>query len=173
VCSSDLALTMLYQQVAHRGAPPVVVQAALETLRSSAAFGGAVVAAVLNAVVTSLCTLAVLVSFRLIFRRTWLASAALTMLAIPAFANGTSGFDIGLAAVLVTVNLVVLLKLGVVAQIAMLIVTFLMWLPLTLDPSAWYFGQSFSLLLLIAGLGMYGFLGALGGRPAFGLMEPA
>jgi len=166
------ALTMVYSHVAHRSAPPVVVQAALEALRSSGAFGSVVVAAVLNAVVTSLCTLAVLVSFRLIFRSTWLASVALTVLAIPAFANGTSGLDIGLAAVLVTVNLVVLLKLGVVAQMALLLVTFLMWLPLTLDPSAWYFGQSLSLLLLITGLGMYGFVGALGGRPAFGLMEP-
>ena len=84
----------------------------------------------------------------------------------------TSGLDIGLAAVLVTVNLVVLLELGVVAQMALLVITFLMWLPLTLDANAWYFGQSLLLLSLIAGLGTFGFVGALGGRPAFGVMEP-
>ena len=166
------ALAMVYSHFARRNAPPFVVQIALEALRSSAAFGGGVVAAVVNAVVTSLGTLAVLVSFRLIFHRTWLAAMALTVLAIPAFANGTSGFDIALTAILLTVNLVVLLKLGVIAHMALLVISFLMWLPLTLDPNAWFFGQSLSVVLLIAALATYAFLAALGGRPAFGVMEP-
>jgi hypothetical protein len=49
---------------------------------------------------------------------------------------------------------------------------YLMWLPLTLDLEAWYFGQSLAVLLLVAGLSTWAFLGALGGRPAFGAVEP-
>jgi hypothetical protein len=43
-------------------------------------------------------------------------------------------------------------------------------MPLTLDTHAWYFGQSLIVLLLIGALATYGFLVALGGRPAFGVM---
>jgi len=164
--------TTLYSQVAPHRAPLIAVHASLEALRSSEAFASVILAAVLHSVVASLCGLALLVSFRLVLRRTWLASIALSVLVIPAYAGGTSGLDIGLAAVLVTASLVVLFKFGVVAQMALLLINFLTWLPLTLDPSAWYFGQSLALLLLVAGLAIYGFLGALGGRPAFGVMEP-
>ena len=45
------------------------------------------------------------------------------------------------------------------------------WLPLTLDTQAWYFGQSLIVLSLIGALATYGFLVALGRRPAFGVME--
>jgi hypothetical protein len=37
--------------------------------------------------------------------------------------------------------------------------------------NAWYFGQSLVVLLLIGALATYGFFVALGGRPAFGVME--
>jgi hypothetical protein len=47
---------------------------------------------------------------------------------------------------------------------------FLTWLPLTLDPNAWYFGRSLIVLLLISALATYGFFVALAGRPAFGTM---
>ena len=112
-----------------------------------------------------------LVVFRLILRRTWIASIVLVALALPAVAYGTSGSDIVLAIFVITLNLTVLLRVGVVAHIAMLIVIrFMTWLPLTLDPNAWYLGQSLIVLLLIGGLATYSFLVALGGRPAFGVM---
>jgi hypothetical protein len=48
---------------------------------------------------------------------------------------------------------------------------FLTWLSLILDTDAWYFGQSLITLSLIVALATYGFFVALGGRPAFGVME--
>jgi hypothetical protein len=105
-------------------------------------------------------------------RRTWIASMVLVALAVPIVAHGTSALDVVLATLVVTLSLTVLLRVGVVAHMAMLVVTgFLTWLPLTLDTNAWYFGQSVIGLLLIGGLATYGFLVALGGRPAFGVME--
>jgi hypothetical protein len=136
------------------------------------AFWSFVVIAVLAALITSLCTVAVLVLLRLVVRRTWLASAVLVSFAVPVIAQGTATVDIVLAALLVTLGLTVLLRVGVVAHIAMFVVgNFLTWLPLTLDPTAWYFGRSLIVLLLISALATYGFFVALAGRPAFGTME--
>jgi hypothetical protein len=65
----------------------------------------------------------------------------------------------------------VLLRIGVLANAAMGIVAqALTYLPLTLDPDAWYFGRSLVVLLGIVGLAVYGFLVALNGRSAFGEM---
>jgi hypothetical protein len=67
----------------------------------------------------------------------------------------------------------VLLRVGVVALIAMsVVIRFLMWLPLTMNADAWYFGRSLTALSLICALSTYGFLVALGGRRAFGVIEP-
>jgi hypothetical protein len=91
---------------------------------------------------------------------------------VPIVAHGTSALEVVLATLMAILSLTVLLRVGVVAHMAMLVVTGLLtWLPLTLDTDAWYFGQSLLVLLLIVGLGTYGFLVALGDRPVFGVME--
>jgi hypothetical protein len=59
---------------------------------------------------------------------------------------------------------------GVLALPSLWRADILTWMPLTLDTHAWYFGQSLIVLLLIGALATYGFLVALGGRPAFGVM---
>jgi hypothetical protein len=145
---------------------------ALEALRSPWAFGSTLLGAFLNALVSSLFGVAMLVLFRLIFRTMWIASLVLVVLMVPIFAVGTSTSDIVVAIVLTIVGLTVLLRVGLVAHVAMFVVfDFLTWLPLTLDTNAWYFGQSLIVLLLIGALSTYGFLVALGGRPAFGVIE--
>jgi hypothetical protein len=37
--------------------------------------------------------------------------------------------------------------------------------PLTLDPSAWYFGSSMAVLLVVVGIAAYGFQTSVAGRP--------
>jgi hypothetical protein len=166
------AVALIQLQVAERKAPPGLLLFALDALRSSEAFGSAVVAAFVAALVWSLGGFAVLVLFRLILRRTWIASMVLVVSMVPSVAAGTSTSDIVIAVLLTVVGLIVLLRVGLVAYIAMFVVTnFLTQLPLTLDINAWYFGQSLVVLLLIGALATYGFLVALGGRPAFGVME--
>jgi hypothetical protein len=119
-----------------------------------------------------LCDVAVLVPFRLMVRRTWIALMMLVALVAPISATDMSVLDFGFATALTTLGLFVLLRSGLVALIAMSVVTrFVTWLPLTLDTDTWYFGRSLVALLLIGSLATYGFLVALRGRSAFGVME--
>ena len=74
-------------------------------------------------------------------------------------------FAIALAAFAVAV----LLRFGLVSTAVMLFFTDLLTrLPVTLDARAWYLPLSVFTLLLIGGLGVYGFVVALAGRSAFG-----
>ena len=60
------------------------------------------------------------------------------------------------------------LRVGLLAQFAVLLTDLLIRVPLTLDPDAWYFGNSLVVLLGFTALAMYSFLISLGGQPAFG-----
>jgi hypothetical protein len=42
------------------------------------------------------------------------------------------------------------------------------WTPLTFDTTAWYFGRTAAMLVLLAGLGVYAFATSLGRKPMFG-----
>jgi len=166
------ALALIDQEVSAGSPPPLGLQLTLDALQSSWAFGSLVVFTTLNAVVTSLYALALLVLFRLILRSTWAASIALITLVVPVFATGTAPHNIAASVLLTVLGLVTLFRVGIVAHMALLVVmVFLTWFPLTLDRDAWYFGQSLIVLLLISAVATYGFLVALGERPAFGDME--
>ena len=68
----------------------------------------------------------------------------------------------------VVVVLFLLMRLGVLAAIACLFaVETLSVAPLTLDPSAWYFGASLTYLLALVGLAGYGAVVSVGGRSFF------
>jgi serine/threonine-protein kinase len=145
----------------------------LEALGSSAVFGNVLIVVVLNSLQFSLTAMAGLVLFRLIVRRTWIALAALIAFAIPLLAPVASVVDVVAAVALASSGMLVLLRVGVLAHVAMIMVSgFMTSLPLTLDANAWYFGRSLTVLLVIATIALYGFLVALGGRPAFGEMRP-
>jgi hypothetical protein len=60
------------------------------------------------------------------------------------------------------------LRVGLLAQFALLLMDILIRVPLTLDPGAWYFGSSLVVLLGFTALATYSFLVSLGGQPAFG-----
>ena len=91
---------------------------------------------------------------------------------VPVFAIGTSPSNIAASVLLTVLGLVTLFRVGLVAHVTMLVVmVFMTWFPLTLDRDAWYFGQSLTVLSLTGAVATYGFLVALGGRPAFGVME--
>jgi len=165
------AMVLIQLDAADRNPPRILLQSALGSMRSPAAFGSFVVGAFLNALVLSLGGAAVLVFLRLILRRTWIALIFLFVSTVPMYAAGTSPSDILVTTLVTAVGLTVLLQVGVVAHIAMFIVyRFLTWLPLTLDTGAWYFGQSLIIMLLIGALATYAFLVALGGRPVFGAL---
>ena len=71
---------------------------------------------------------------------------------------------------LVFAGLVVLVTLFGLLPTAVALYVFLIFaaLPMTLDPSQWYAGRSFGVLLLLAALAIFAFYTSLGGKPLFG-----
>ena len=62
----------------------------------------------------------------------------------------------------------VLFRVGVLSGlVGYFVLQVLVRFPLTLDFSAWYAGQSILVLLVVAGLAVYGFYVSLAGRPIF------
>jgi len=107
----------------------------------------------------------------LIVRRDWIAATLLSGLLAALYIPSASGSEWAMiaAAFGASVMFFVLLRFGVVALMAWYFVVIGTGLiPLTLDPSAWYFGASLTRFLTVAGLAAYGAWASLGGRPVFG-----
>jgi hypothetical protein len=168
-----LTTIMLIQfEVSGRSAPAVFLRPALDALQSSAGFASIVLFTVINGLQFTMAGVAGLVLLRLIVRRTWIAITILVASAVPLIEATASPTGTLFAIVLMLFGLTVLLRVGVLAYTTAAVVGgATRYLPLTLDTHAWYFGQSLIVLLLITALVAYGFLVALGGRPAFGVME--
>jgi hypothetical protein len=68
------------------------------------------------------------------------------------------------AVTLLAVSLVVLTRLGLLAMLV--VVLFSDWpnIPLTTDPSSWFFPSSAVTMLVFAAVGVYGFVVSLGGQ---------
>jgi serine/threonine-protein kinase len=107
---------------------------------------------------------------RLIIRKTWLAVALAIFAGIPFVPGGVAPFGWEFALMLAPPLLIAMtfLRIGLLAQFALLLMDLLIRVPLTLDPDAWYFGNSLVVLIGVAALATYSFLVSLGGRPAFG-----
>jgi serine/threonine-protein kinase len=109
--------------------------------------------------------------FSLVVRRDWIAAALLSGLMVVAFRPAITGsvWDLSLFAFQLAVFIVLLLRFGVLALMAWgFVAVGIAMMPLTLDPTAWYFGSSLTKMAVVGGLAVYGFLVALGGRPLFG-----
>jgi serine/threonine-protein kinase len=106
----------------------------------------------------------------LIVRTTWLAVALAILVWIPFAPGGVGPFGWEFLLMLAPPLLVAMtvLRVGLLALFALLLMDILIRVPLTLDPDAWYFGHSLVVLLGFAALATYSFLISLGGEPAFG-----
>jgi len=114
-----------------------------------------------------------LVLFRVILRRQWLAVAAwMTLSAAPGVLwvdNPYAAVLLGLAQAALTVTIII--RVGLLAIVSAIGVRYiLLHIPITLDFSSWYAGFSVFALLLIAAIALYGFHVSLGGKPMFGRM---
>jgi serine/threonine protein kinase len=167
-----ISAAMMLIQFGGADAPPTVFrQAALEALHSPRLFASIALLSGLNALQFALGGIAGLVLLRLIVRRTWIAVMVFVALGVPLFAESASASAIAFTAFGSLFRILVMLRVSILAFVTMLIVMHLLtWLPLTLDGDAWYFGRSTIVLLLIGSVALYGFLGALAGRPAFGVL---
>lgn len=109
--------------------------------------------------------------FSLVVRRDWIAAALLSGLMVVAYgsASARSVWDLSLFSFGLAVFIVLLLRFGVLALMAWgFVAVGIAMMPLTLDPTAWYFGSSLTKMAVVGGLAVYGFLVALGGRPLLG-----
>ena len=109
----------------------------------------------------------VLVVITLIVRKTWIAVSLAILLAIP-LSRVEFGWPLIFVLAAPLLTYAVFLRVGVVAFIATFFVDVLFRVPVTLDPSAWYFGNSLVVLLGLAAVATAAFVISLGGRPAFG-----
>jgi len=156
------------------GAPgplPDVSLSTLEALRRGAHLVAALAIDHTNAVLmNSLFIVLILVVLRLVLRRTWLAVAALLVLAIGAFWPTYSSPTVYLIFVSLNVAIFmsVLFRYGFLALVVTNAVLFLlMGIPMTYQVSSWTFGGTVVALALVLGLTLYGLRIALAGRPLF------
>jgi len=107
--------------------------------------------------------------FRVIFRRSWLAYAAVFVICGAVFAFGQDYWMRFVSQMLVlTLVLVLLTRLGLFAFLVAIFFSY--WTPfgLTADSSAWFFGQSVVTMTVFAAVAAYGFWVSLGGQKVFG-----
>jgi hypothetical protein len=166
-----LAIIIARIRVANGGAPVDTLTNAVESLDSIPHFANiALTFQPVTALFFALSGAFLLLLLRLIVRKMWIAAVIWILMATP-FAPGggaSSGWELAYAIAGAVVALTVLLRVGLVAQVAMVYTGVLMQVPMTLDTDAWYFGRSLVVLLVLTALAMYGFLVSLGGRSAFG-----
>ena len=166
------ALLLLQLKISGQHPVPVLRLNAIESLASPTTFGSLFIFGICIGLLTPLIGLAFLVALRLIVGRTSIAATLLVIFTVPVFAAALSPVDIVFGIIFTVFGLAVLFRIGLLAHVAaQMALHSLTWLPLTLDGDAWYFGRSLLVLLAIAAFAAYGFLAALGGRPAFGVME--
>jgi serine/threonine-protein kinase len=105
-----------------------------------------------------------LLVLRVILRRSWVAY--LGFLGFPAilFAAGSSVPDTIVWVTLYALSLIVVTRLGLLAMLV--VVLFSNWpnIPLTTDPSSWFFPSSVVTMAVFAAVGVYGFVVSLGGQ---------
>lgn len=113
-----------------------------------------------------------LVVLRMLLRSRILAAVVMFIMIAIAFLGVTNATP-ALQVVYVILSSATLVGIAVRWGLLPLCVTAYLWgwlrrLPLTLDPSVWYFGRSFLVLAVVAALAIYGFVVALGDKPFFG-----
>jgi hypothetical protein len=121
----------------------------------------------LGAVFGSLLLLLFLFLFRSLFRRLWLAAAALILLIIAVF-SPTNLPDFCAAVIFAAVIAFILIRFGVMALMAAIFVwQILLFFPLTTDLTTWFASSSLFAIASILALTAYSGYTALAGRPLF------
>jgi len=158
-------------RIGGHAAPADTLFTALESLESLPHFLNiALVYQLIDSLQAALIGTFLVLLLRLIVRKTWIAVGIGLVVGLPFIPGGSAPLGWELVCVIAGLLLMitVFLRVGLLAQLAMLFTTLLVRVPVTLDTNAWYFGQSLVVLLVVGALATYGFLVSLGGRSAFG-----
>ena len=158
VAVASLLVIMLHE----RSPADTALLPALHSLRSSRLFASRLVFLVLDSLQLALGGLFMLVLLRVVLRRTWLAVFSLLLLNLPLTAWNWTPTAVVYALATAGLFSVVVLRLGLLAGVAMLATERLLTsLPITLDFDAWYIATSGLVLLLVLGLALVAFRLAL------------
>ena len=160
----------LYSFLLDRFSLPVdlPVEVPLFPLASLAATAGAWIDSLAWSIYLGIGWLFIALLLHLVFKRRWVIMIVILLLFVGTWIPGQHNTLLfGCFAVVVfAVFIVLLLRFGLLATMTW--GTF-MWLPtsmpLTLDPSSWYFGRSVFCLLMVAAVAAYAFRISLAGRP--------
>lgn len=166
-----MTLVIARFRLSGRAAPSDTLIRALESLSSTPHFANIAFSNhVAGALQFALGGAFLLLLTRLVVRKTWLAVVLGLIMGIPFVPGGVAPFGWEFILMLAPPLLITItfLRVGLLAQFALLLMDLLIRVPMTLDPDAWYFGNSLVVLIGFAALATYGFLVSLGGRPAFG-----
>jgi Protein kinase domain len=115
--------------------------------------------------------LIILIVFRALLRKEWLAAFAFVLLFALFNSEGWQTSPLVWIVLLTVWGLTVfaMIRFGVLAIMVQGIFQNILWAyPLTTQASAWYAGIGLAAILLMAAVAFYGFYASLGGRPAFG-----
>ncbi len=160
----DLYVLRYYLE-ARLGAPPSDISTGFfNSLRVT--FGGWLVHD-LQSIGSTLLMFLILFLFRVVLRKSWLAAAGFVLLftAVKSVSSHYPGVEWPLQAVLYGTLAAGALRYGLVTlTIAFYVADMALNLPLTLNPSAWYFGNVTLALASIAALAVWGFYVALAGQ---------
>ena len=158
VAVASLLVIMLHE----RSPADTALLPALHSLRSSRLFASRLVFLALDSLQLALGGLFMLVLLRVVLRRTWLAVLSLLLLNLPLTAWNWTPAAVVYALATAGLFSVVVLRLGLLAGVAMLATERLLTsLPITLDFDAWYIATSGLVLLLVLGLAFVAFRLAL------------
>ena len=158
VAVASLLVIMLHE----RSPADTALLPALHSLRSSRLFASRLVFLALDSLQFALGGLFMLVLLRVVLRRTWLAVFSLLLLNLPLTAWNWTPTAVVYALATAGLFWVVVLRLGLLAGVAMLATERLLTsLPITLDFDAWYIATSGLVLLLVLGLALVAFRLAL------------
>ena len=151
---ASLLIIMMHERTP---AEPAIVPA-LHSLRSARLFTSRVVFLVLDSLQFSLGSFFLLLLFRVVLRRTWLAVVMLLLVNVPLSAWSWTPIAVLYAISTAALACFVFLRLGLLAGVAMLAVERLLTsLPITLDFDAWYVAPSALVLLLVLGVAVVAF----------------
>jgi hypothetical protein len=171
-----VAIVIIRYQIFGGRAPDILLNAALESLRSSRHVAAALAFQTTDVLQFLLGGLLFLVLLQAVVGNLWITALLWVALVTP-ISTGAQlgaganllGWDLLFAVMLGVLGITMLVKFGMLATLVMLIVERLFTrLPITLDLNVWYLEPTLTIVFLVFGLALYGFIVALGDQPAFG-----
>jgi serine/threonine-protein kinase len=160
------------------GALPVWSEWTLEPMRGAVPAFVSIIGIHTQELLGLIFPLTLLLIFRLLLRRTSLAIAAVSLMALAMFhpeSGSPPGYLVGMG-IIIAIFWVLLFRVGLLAFAAMTnISTLLAEMPLTPHPAGWYSGAMLLALAFIVAPALYGFWTSQAGRPLFRdeILEPA